>query len=308
MSVTCKNPINKIPESVTVKMRSVTTNHSIPITNIHAQQLKQEVENKMAVCTSTIYHLTAKDKGFLLQSLNMKFAMGANKIFIYGSLQNNPEIDELLSQLAGPSIQMMDWILPDVIQPGIYLNAEKDMNNCARYNAQPLQYWDCQYRNMYLYKYLAVIDLDEFVYPMATTMNTVAMLDDMSKRKKNQVASFMFYQYQSCYVHKVFHGVQLRQWGRRAFLRTSPWVTIKSIHKPEMVTYIQVHIPRDPLNQTYSLFVSPLEGNLFHFRQKCSTSELEELKEMSPESRARDDVINMYFNRTVNILKSIKII
>ena len=185
MSVTCKNPINKIPESVIVKMRSVTTNHSIPVTNIHAQQLKQGVEHKMAVCTSTIFNLTAKDKGFLLQSLNMKFAMGANKIFIYGSLQNAPEIDELLSQLAGSSVQMMDWILPDVIQPGIYLNAEKDMNNCARYNAQPLQYWDCQYRNMYLYKYLAVIDLDEFVYPMATTMNTVAMLDDMSKRKKN---------------------------------------------------------------------------------------------------------------------------
>ena len=108
MSVTCENPINRIPESVTVKMRSVTTNHSIPVTNIHARPMKQGVGNKMAVCTSTIFHLKAKDKGFLLQSLDMKFAMGANKIFIYGSLQNAPEIDELLSQLAGPSIQMMD--------------------------------------------------------------------------------------------------------------------------------------------------------------------------------------------------------
>ena len=297
-----------MPHSVTVKLdKAVTTNHSIHVTNIHARPRKLAADNKMAVCTSTIFNLTAEDKGFLLQSLNMKFAMGVNKIVIYGSYQNAPEIDELLVQLAGPSIQMMDWILPDVIQSGIYLNAEKDMNNCARYNAQPLQYLDCQYRNMYLYKYLAVIDLDEFVYPMATTMNTVAMLDDISERNLNQSASFLFYHYQSCYGNETSQGLQLRNWGQRPTLFVNIWgpsYTFKYIHRPELVTYIGIHRFRDLLDDTWPVVVSPYEGNLYHFHRQCTAAESKPLENQPIEIHQRDDVIMFHLNQTRKYLAS----
>ena len=292
--VLCHNYINKVPRSVTVKFPKVaTTKHSIPVTNIHERPLKEEVGNKMAVCTSTVSHLTARDRGFLLQSFHMKFEMGANKIFIYGGYQNSPEIDELLSQLTGPSVQMIDWVVPEVIRN----------RTCAR----PLQYLDCQYRNMYLYKYLAVIDLDEFVYPMATGMNTVAMLDDMSKRNLNQAASFLFYHYQSCYGNETSEGLQLRRWGQRSTLHVSIWgptYTFKCIHRPELVTYIGFPKFVELLYDTWPVVVSPYEGNVYYFHRPCAATESKPIENQPVEMRQRDDVIMMHLNRTRKYLAS----
>ena len=222
-------------------------------------------------------------------------------------LENDPEIDELLSQLTGSSVQMMDWVLPDVIQPGIYLNGKKGVKNCARYNAQPLQYLDCQYRNMDIYKYLAVIDLDEFVFPMATSMNTVAMLDNISERNLNQAASFLFYFYQSCYGNETSKGLQLRNWGQRSTLYVNIWGptdTFKCIHRPEFITHIGIHRYRELLHDTWPVIVSPYEGNLYHFQRQCTPAESKPMENQPIEMRQRDDVIMLHLNQTRKRLAS----
>ena len=184
------------------------------MTNIHREKerrkwLRDIQDDDMAVCMSTVFGLNDIDKGFLLQSLDMKFSMGADKVFIYGSHDNAPEVQELMGGLTGLTVEVLDWVLPDVIEPGVYLNAVNGMNNCSRYNAQPLQYLDCHYRNMYKYRYLAVMDLDEFIFPMATSTDTVTMLDAISARNDHQVASFMFFFYQSCYFNEMYRGLQV---------------------------------------------------------------------------------------------------
>ena len=301
--VLCQNLVGKVPYDVTIQVPGA-FDHRIPVTNIHKEKEKRKFlrdiqDDDMAVCMSTVFGLDEIDKGLLLQSLDMKFSMGADKVFIYGSYDNAPEVQELIDGLTGPSVQVLDWVLPDVITPGIYHNAVKGKKNCSRYNAQPLQYLDCQYRNMYKYRYLAVIDLDEFIFPMETSIDSVAMLDDISARNNHQVATFMFFFYESCFYNEMFEGLQLRRWAHRAYLHTSIWVpyTFKCIHRPELVTYIRIHRYKGLLDGMFSTIVSPSEGNLYHFHRKCYSAE-QPIKLPQIGLHPRDDVIDLYLNRT----------
>ena len=137
---------------------------------------------------ATVFGRKASDKGFILQSLHMKFSMGANTIFIYGSYGNDPEIHDLLLNLNSSSIQFIDYVLPEAINQGHFYYATPDVKNCTRNYAHPLQYLDCQYRNMYLYRYLAGIDLDEFIYSNSTDTNTVKMLDDLRRKSEKKTS------------------------------------------------------------------------------------------------------------------------
>ena len=165
---------------------------------------------------------------------------------------------------------------------------------------QPLQTIDCQYRNMYLYKYIAVIDLDEFVYPMASNMNTVAMLDDIGERNKNQVSQFVFLAYQSCYDYEDLQGFRLRRWGNRGKLygHLWDWYKFKSILRPELVTHARTHTCRALLNGTFTQIISPVEGNFYHYRNECSPEELNSHMNFTSEIRRRHEVLSFYYNQT----------
>ena len=298
-----------MPHSTTIKiLKETTTNHSIPIINVHAQQAARQPndQSNMAICLKSTFNQS--DVGFLLQALDMKFSMGVDKIFTFSGYSNSEEVQEVLANLSGSSVRVFDWVLPSVInEEDTGGNDVTYRANCTKMQGQPLQTLDCQYRNMYLYKYLAVIDLDEFVYPMATTMNTVAMLDDISERNLNQSASFLFYHYQSCYGNETSQGLQLRNWGQRSTLFVNIWgpsYTFKCIHRPELVTYIGIHRFRDLLDDTWPVVVSPYEGNLYHFHRQCTAAESKPLENQPIEIHQRDDVIMFHLNQTRKHLAS----
>ena len=279
------------------------TSHRIPVSNIHTHLGKQEKKN-LGICISNVFNLKSKDKGFFLQSLDMKFSMGANTIFIYGTYGNSHEIQELLSRLNGPSIRIIDFVLPDGIEPGFDYVYEKNVINGSRYNGQTLQYIDCQYRNMYLYKYLAVIDIDEFIYPMETSINTVALLDNISTKNNHQVAFFVFFNYQGCYDCEEFQGFQLRRFGLKpATLFGELWgkskFKFKTIHRPELVTYFRTHNCFEPVNGSFGLTVNPSEAIVYHFRNrsKCSAGRRRQEHNSTSQKGHRHDVINGYFER-----------
>ena len=298
-AVTCENRRNKVPHSITIKIHNQTmTSHRVPVSNIHTQLGKKE-KRDLGICVSNVFNLKSKEKGYVLQSLDMKFAMGANTIFIYGTYGNVHEIEELFSRLNGSSVRMIDFVLPDVMKPGFHYITERNPINGSRYNGQSLQYVDCQYRNMYLYKYLAVIDLDEFVYPMETSTNTVSLLDNISEKNNHQVAFFVFFNYQSCYHWNVFQGFQLRRWGLDATLHGELWINskfkFKTIHRPEFVTNCRTHNCFGPINGTFGLTVSPTQAIVYHFRKKCSAGNNHSQNNFTSEIYHRHDVINDYF-------------
>ena len=298
-AITCENQGNKVPYSITITIQNQTmTSHRVPVSNIHTQLGKEEKKD-LGICVSNVFNFKTKEKGYVLQSLDMKFAMGANTIFIYGTLGNAHEIEELFSRLNGSSVQIIDFVLPDEIEPGFHYFAERNTKNGSRYNGQSLQYADCQYRNMYLYKYLAVIDLDEFVYPMATTMDTVAMLDNISAENNHQVAFFVFFNYQSCYDLDLFQDFQLRRWGLKATLVGELFVNskfkFKTIHRPELATYVLTHNCFGSINGTFGLTVSPTQGIVYHFRKKCSAGNNHPQNNFTSEIYHRHNVINDYF-------------
>ena len=300
--VLCTNPVDHVPHSTTIKiLKETTTNHSIPVINVHAQQAARQPNNQsnMAICLKSAFNQS--DVGFLLQALDMKFSMGVDKIFTFSGYSNSAEVQEVLANLSGSSVQVFDWVLPSVInEEDTGGNDVTYRANCTKMQGQPLQTLDCQYRNMYLYKYLAVIDLDEFVYPMATTMNTVAMLDNINERNKNQVAQFVFFAYQSCYDYESVHGLRLRHWGHRGkvYSHLWDWYKFKSIVRPELVTYTRTHTCWGLLNRTFTQFISPTEGNLYHYRNKCSTAKSNTLINLTSEIRRRNEVLSFHCNQT----------
>ena len=97
--ILCPNPLNKPPASLSLHIPGkIMADHRVPVTNIHEGRGTQQ---NMAVCISTLFGLNASDKGFILQSLDMKKAMGADTVFIYTSNANDPAIEYLLQRLNG---------------------------------------------------------------------------------------------------------------------------------------------------------------------------------------------------------------
>ena len=299
-AVICKNRGKKVPDWVTIEIQNQTmTNHRVPVSNIHTQLGKQKKQD-LGICISNVFKFEPKDKGFILQSLDMKFAMGANTIFIYGTSGSAREIQELLSRLNSSSVRMMDYNLPDEIGPGFDIRGERKEGSkqLSRYNGQTLQFIDCQYRNMYLYKYLAVIDLDEFMYPMDPSMNTVALLDKISAKNNHQVAYFTFFDYKSCYTYDGFQGLKLRRWGFDGKMFGELWggnkFKFKTIHRPEFVVYCRTHNCWEPIKGTFGLTVSPTQAVVYHFRNQCPTENKYPQNNWTSEIRHRHDVINDY--------------
>ena len=262
----------------------------------------------MAVCVKSMYNQT--DVGSLFQAMSMHRAMGAEKVYTYTPYSTSPEVQKAFSDLAGSFVHVFDWALPSFIplNDEAHIPGNTKLNyksNCTFLQGQTLQLLDCHYRNIYLYKYLAVIDRDEFAFPMATNTDTVAMLDKISERNHHQVSSFVFFAYQSCFDYEAFQGVRLRRWGRRGKLYSQLWslYRYKSIHRPELVTFARIHRGEGHLHDAFPVLVSPVEGVLYHYRKynesvKCVPWGPGEENIRASHLHHRDLIINYHYERT----------
>ena len=285
-----------IPYSVILNIENVSTvQHSIPVDNIHAR-LENREQRDMGLCLSTVFGLKSSDMGFLLQSLHMKFSMGVQTIFIYGTHGNDPQINEVLVKLNSSSVQLMNYVFPDVITPGSYMSRPemKKVNfRCTRYNAQRLQYLDCQYRNMYLYRYLALIDLDEFIYPAGASGNLTGLLDQIIQDSRRNFASLYFPYFMSCYTEETVKGLKLRKWQQGIF--KGPKIRYKSIIKPELVEHFSVHKANGPIKAARGCEVDSSRVVLYHMRENCPGKPLDGAK---PETPRPDDIFQLHYNAT----------
>ena len=116
-------------------------------------------KNKIAVCLKSLYlpmniNVTSL---YLSAWIEILLELGADKIFTY-NLEINPDIGRVLKYYE--SINKLDLrktYVPDLGKNYANIRQKKSL----KWNYEMVIWNDCFYRNMYVYEYIAVFDLDE---------------------------------------------------------------------------------------------------------------------------------------------------
>lgn len=123
---------------------------------------------------------TLKNSQILVDWVELNLALGAEIITVY--LQDVLEsfYNLMLPYIKKGVVEVLDWSLkPPLIPTSIYFYGQYGLIN------------ECIYRNLYRVKYLALIDVDEFIVPQQTS-SVIEMLQTLEKTRQ-KVASYIFY-------------------------------------------------------------------------------------------------------------------
>ncbi|XP_042858102.1 uncharacterized protein LOC122244299 [Penaeus japonicus] len=271
-----------VPESVSLVERpcdDATTN--LRVVNNHPPQGQMQ---DFAVCVKGL-DIQHEDKSvYLVEWLETLYLLGANKVFLY-DLQVHPNTTKVLNyyQEAG-FVDLSKLTLPGD-QPNIpelshmYLQARSNMK---RLN-ELIPYNDCLYRNIYSYKYVVVIDIDELIIPKNfsswKTMMEV-MVERASKENSRSTNSFVarnvyfldsmleghgFFRDVPQYMHILQHVYRARNY-------TSPRRFVKGFHDTQLVFTLHNHYPYSCLGRCYSYSIPTEDAQLQHYRRNCISS------------------------------------
>lgn len=111
-----------------------------------------DVQQELAICVSVSYYKLNPSN--LIEWLEMQKILGVNKVFIYNNSIEG-EANQILSMYRGEGfveVRHSFAFLDGSDEKLIHLHMSPVIN-------------DCMYRNMYAYRYFAVIDLDEVIVP-----------------------------------------------------------------------------------------------------------------------------------------------
>ncbi len=124
-------------------------------------------------CIYTLDGSSEKAYKDIVQFLAMVKVLGAKVVTLY-NLNIDRAMLERVSQVFPEFLDIVQWV---------------NLNNTMHYYGQRIMINDCIYRNMKRVKYVAMIDLDEMIFPVFTR-NWPDMLKDLEKRGK--YASYTF--------------------------------------------------------------------------------------------------------------------
>ena len=218
----------------------------------------------------------------MVEWLELLFLLGTDKVFFY-DLGIHPNISKTLRYYESKGkVDVKRLTLPGE-QPNVrglvrrYLKAKiinKRQNEIIPYN-------DCFYRNMNLYKFIVLIDIDEVIMP-----RTVPGWKELMEKLAPQVMSGEGHPHSSYYARNVYfldsmqdeHGwaedvprfMHMLQHVYRAANYTGPGSYIKAFHDPQRVLTLHNHFPFSCLAKGCSSFSIPTkDAHLQHYRTQC---------------------------------------
>ncbi|XP_063880618.1 uncharacterized protein LOC135111326 [Scylla paramamosain] len=227
----------------------------------------------------------------MVEWFELLFLLGADKVFVY-DLGIHPNISKILKHYESKGkVDVRSLTLPGE-QPtarGLvrrYLQAKifsKRRNELIPYN-------DCLYRNMNLYKFIVLIDIDEVIMPRA-----VPSWKELLEQVAPQVMSGEGHPYASYYARNVYfldsmqdkHGLamdiprfmHMLQHLYRAANYTPPERFIKAFHDPQLVLTLHNHFAFSCLTHKCPPFRIPTEvAHLQHYRVQC----VSKIKDLCP--------------------------
>lgn len=284
--ITCPVPKkyrHLVPESVSLVEKpcdAATTN--MRVTN----NLPEDgVRKDFAICVKGL-ELSHSDLSVrLVEWIEVLRSLGAKKLFFY-SFGLHPNVSKVLNFYQRRGIVDVTPLTLPAFQPGLtdflarYFKAKltnKRQNELIPYN-------DCFYRNINMYQYIVVLDIDEVIIPKGDLLFwkdiiNNATLDDKEKNKTNIVrGSYSFrhvYFFDSYPSHEetnpsIPRYLHMLQHTRRSVNYTRPGDYIKSILNTDAVLTVFNHFPLSCIKDNCHIYSFDLRyAHLQHYRNDC---------------------------------------
>jgi hypothetical protein len=315
--LTCKLPetyLQKVPisDSIVKWIRTRARNHLKVIHN------GVEKKKEFAVCVKCFYGITDDFLVRLVEWIELVSLLGADKIFFYYELGkfDNLKFQKLVHHYVEEGLVDLSYYSAP--------NASNELSGKIKWNKprQMITWNDCLYRNLYRYKYLAVLDTDEVIVPKIGTWRDLLKVID----KKSITASFRF---QNVYfmddmldshlksrntnsedilLHRNLQQLPNYMHILRHVIRSNKFDTnhMKSIHKTDRVVLVHSHYAIkcfesksfiEGKRSCNSKFVGPHIAQLQHYRKSCQgKKDCAEMKRLT----VKDSIIWRYKTQLVD--------
>ncbi|XP_054709019.1 uncharacterized protein LOC129218721 [Uloborus diversus] len=284
--MSCKIPAAINDSAVPVSVSLVSKLCEKPTNNLKVNHKVPQKREDFAVCVKGLDFLYEDISVRLVEWIELLNILGAQKIFFH-EIEVHPNISKVLSYYAKRGLVEVTPITLPGPQPNLpgfrhlYLKSKvvhKRQNELIPYN-------DCFYKNMYSYRYIALLDTDEVIMPLIhenwkdlmeevipdslTTKNetkasynfrNVYFLDDLQDGKE------MTHQIHEEGIPRYLH---ILQHVYRSENYTKPGSYVKCFHNADQVLSLHNHFPLNCLGRCYTHAVNTSLAHLQHYRKDC---------------------------------------
>ena len=254
---------------------------------------KSGVKKDFAVCVKGLDFPNQDLSVRLIEWIELLSILGADKVFFY-QLEIHPNVSKVIEHYVKKDMVDITPISLPGHQPNIqllqHLYLKSKVNNKRQNELIP--YNDCLYRNIYRYKYIALLDIDEVIMPLGDSNNwsdLMKKVEQVSLKVKNE--SRASYNFRNIYFMDEFLTEHLKQKSEdgsdlelddipehmhmlrhiyRSANYTKPGQYVKCFHNPEKALILHNHFPLGCLGGTCTSFsVNVSMAHLQHYRGDC---------------------------------------
>ena len=306
----CRVP-HDLPGRVPISV-SVTEKGCEPATtNLRVHNRRPEpgqAKGQFAVCVKGLDFLQSDLSVRLVEWIELLTLLGADKIFFY-ELEVHANISKVLRHYADEGrIEVTRITLPGE-QPNIpglrhmYLKSKvtsKRQNEVIPYN-------DCLYRNLYTYRYIALMDTDEVIMPK-NVQTWSELIGEVVARSGPGKASYNFRnvyfwddeQHSHRWEPTIPRHLHMLQHVYRSANYTKPNQYVKCFHDVERILTLHNHFPLACLNGSCTSYaVDPETAHLQHYRSDCVSTLKKSCDAEYKQHLVKDSIIWRYKDRLV---------
>ncbi|XP_076363256.1 beta-1,4-galactosyltransferase galt-1-like [Tachypleus tridentatus] len=266
----CHWPRNK-PPPILISLRHNPTSVESTKLSVHIgrQNNFSETENNMAVCARPFFG-PFNNTLALAEFIAVYIILGVHHFTFYNyQISNETQIFISSLQEQGFQIELLPWSLPHSV-----------IKKTWAYG-QLASIQDCIYRNMFDYKYVALVDIDEFIFPRSHQTLQEMIMSMPVKTWSNLVFRNSFF----CNQHPDdirYPDIDIPLKTLKRVIREktiwSPYARSKLIVRPSKITTCGIHFVWKHLKAWNSLVVSPQVSILHHYRPNLCTKDYSKLK------------------------------
>ena len=233
------------------------------------------IPDKILTCVKLLYNYKAPHK--LIEFMEYQKIVGVDHVNIFDLEEPTDDVIKVAGHyIETGMLTLQPWKLP------MTSSLKLQDGGAIRVHGQHAQIQDCLYRNMHKYKYIAVLDTDEFIIPhKAGLMTHRDILRLLNQRKSQHSSSFAFANAHFCLSDREMVHDQPRLLLTTK-LQRNPLAPFpdrsKSIINPRRVVMMGVHVVKEPY-PGFKRFtpVPPSIAFMHHYRKtkvgKCATQD-----------------------------------
>ncbi|KAK7081651.1 hypothetical protein SK128_021715 [Halocaridina rubra] len=241
-------------------------------------------KKNFAVCVKGIDFIYSDHSVRVVEWLELLALLGADKVYI-NILGAHPNYTKVLEYYEKKGfVETMKTSLPgDQPSAPSLIHLYHQVNFLNQYQNELIPLNDCFYRNIYRYKFVALIDIDEVLTPkghdnwisLLNKLDSAALSEDGSKYASFYFRNIYFLddmQKKNDYFEDIPEYMHILQHVHRSFNYTAPMDYVKGFHNTNLVLTLHNHLPFECLNWGGCLLypINITDGHMQHYRSDCA--------------------------------------